>query len=235
MKNVQSDIRNSILLVFGEHSPEYKEHRYHSVWLGGHTLNDNEYNLQSKFKAGIPNSIIMLKGLIKRLEERLELNISVGEPESSREIGTGIFIVHGHDSGTKESAARLIQSIGLSPIILHEQPNRGMTLIEKFETHAMNVGFAVVLLTPDDVGRARVVGSELEKFRARQNVIFELGFFLGKLGRSKVCAVIEPGVEKPSDYEGVVYIEKDERGKWKHDLAFEIRAAGYKISLDNIK
>jgi len=118
-----------------------------------------------------------------------------------------VFIVHGHDSATKESVARYIEKIGLDPIILHEQPNGGKTIIEKFEVYS-DVGFAVILLTPDDVGCAKDNKANL-KTRARQNVIMELGYFLGRLGRERVCALYKEGVEIPSDYQGVLYTEYD--------------------------
>jgi predicted nucleotide-binding protein len=98
-----------------------------------------------------------------------------------------VFIVHGHASEAKESLARFLERVGLEPIILHEQPNSGRTIIEKFEVYA-DVGFAVVLLTPDDVGAPKDAPTEL-KPRARQNVIAELGYFYGKLSRHRVCAL----------------------------------------------
>jgi predicted nucleotide-binding protein len=104
------------------------------------------------------------------------------------------------------------------------------TIIEKLEGHS-NVRFAVVILTPDDLGYP-LGKSELMKTRARQNVIFELGFFIGKLGRDKVCALYKGDVELPSDYSGVVYLPLDDAGAWKMDLAREIRASGLEIDLN---
>jgi predicted nucleotide-binding protein len=103
-----------------------------------------------------------------------------------------------------------------------------MTIPEKLIANS-NVGFAVVLLTPDDFGRAKTVVEE--KPRARQNVLLELGYFVGCLGRDKVCALIKDSVELPSDYVGVVYIPWDDPGAWKIELAKEMRAAGYDIEL----
>jgi predicted nucleotide-binding protein len=115
---------------------------------------------------------------------------------------TKVFIVHGHDEGPRESVARFLEKLNLQPIILHEQASRGMTIPEKLIAHG-DVGFAVVLLTPDDLGRAK--SSADDQPRARQNVILELGYFVGRLGRAKVCALLKGGVEMPSDYVGTVH------------------------------
>lgn len=142
-----------------------------------------------------------------------------------------VFVVHGHDSGTKETVARFLEQQGLQPVILHEQPSRGMTIPEKLIANS-NVGFAVVLLTPDDFGRAKTDAED--KPRARQNVVLELGFFIGRLGREKVCALLKDPVEFPSDYFGIVYVPWDDAGAWKMELAKEMRAAGYDIDLNKV-
>lgn len=116
-----------------------------------------------------------------------------------------IFIVHGHDEGARESVARFLQQLGFEPIILHEQANRGRTVIEKVEANS-DVSFAAVLLTPDDEGCVR--GGTPEP-RARQNVLLELGYFIGKLGRDKVCALKRGADEIPSDFAGVVWETMD--------------------------
>src|SRR5690606_22859595 len=104
---------------------------------------------------------------------------------SSKEFSNKIFIVHGHDEEIKQAAARVLEKLGFDAIILHEQANKGRTVIEKFVDYS-DVGFAVVLLTPDDIAYSKRVTPEDAKFRARQNVILELGYFLGKLGRERV-------------------------------------------------
>jgi len=143
-----------------------------------------------------------------------------------------IFIVHGHNTGVLESTARLIEKVGLEPTILFEQPAKGRTLIEKFEDHGSEASFAVVLLTADDLGRAKVE-TKLQP-RAQQNVVLELGFFIGKLGRSNVAALQEEGVEIPSDYHGVEYIKIDNGGAWKTSLCKEIKAAGFDIDMNKM-
>ncbi|MBM5456398.1 nucleotide-binding protein [Pseudomonas sp. P66] len=134
-----------------------------------------------------------------------------------------VFIVHGHDDGAKHMLARFIDRLGLESIILQEQPDRGRTIIEKFEQSA-EVGYAVVLLTPDDVGGA--VKADAPSARARQNVIFELGYFAGKLGRGRVCLLRKGNVEIPSDLFGVVYTELDSHEGWQKRLVMEMKEAG---------
>ena len=143
-----------------------------------------------------------------------------------------VFVVHGHDEGKREAVARFLEMLELEPVILHEQANKGRTIIQKFEDHA-DAGFAVVLLTPDDIGGAVKDRGNLQH-RARQNVILELGFFIGKLGRGNVCVLKAQGVETPSDYDGVVYIGLDEPDAWKTGLVRELRAAGFDIDANRI-
>lgn len=142
-----------------------------------------------------------------------------------------VFVVHGHDHATKEMVARYLETkLGLKVIILHEQANLNRTIIEKLEKHS-EVQFAVVILTPDDMGCPKDK-AQLVRPRARQNVIFELGFFIGRLGREKVCALYTGDVELPSDYQGILYISLD-HNEWRTDLAKEIKAAGVSLDLSN--
>lgn len=147
------------------------------------------------------------------------------EPRLVRDQSSDVFIVHGHDGEAREAVARYLALVGLKPIILHEQASRGRTVIEKVEAHS-DVGFAVVLLTPDDEGRAK--GGELEP-RARQNVLLELGYFIAKLGRDRVCTLKRGEVKVPSDFAGVVWQPMDSAGGWKTSLGKELEAAGYNI------
>ena len=145
----------------------------------------------------------------------------------TRDITTNrIFVVHGHEVGPREAVARQLEKLGLEPIILQEQANRGRTIIEKVEAEG-NVGFAVVLLTPDDLGAKK--GEQL-KPRPRQNVIAELGYFIGRLGRDRVCTLASDNtLELPTDFAGVVWITFDNHGAWKSELSKELIAAGYSI------
>jgi predicted nucleotide-binding protein len=149
------------------------------------------------------------------------------------ETSEKVFIVHGHNDAVKESVARFIEKLELKAVILHEQPNKGRTIIEKFIDYS-DVGFALVLLTADDVGAKKIESNMKLTPRARQNVIFELGYFIGRIGRERVCAIYEEGVEIPSDYRGVVFEPLDSKGNWKFAIAKELREAGYDIDLNKI-
>lgn len=154
---------------------------------------------------------------------------SVSAGERTREAGR-IFVVHGHDEAARESTARFLEKLGFDPIILHEQHSGGRTIIEKLEQYS-DVDYAVVLLTPDDVG-AQASGEEDLAPRARQNVILELGYFIGKLGRKNVCALHRGDVELPSDFLGVLYAPYDGAGAWRVLLAKELKAAGFEVDLN---
>ena len=153
------------------------------------------------------------------------------ESNSSMVDSKDIFIVHGHNNEVKIDVARTLDHLGLNPIILHEKPNQGKTIIEKFEMFS-NVGYAVVLLTADDTGKSE--SANQYNARARQNVILELGFFLGRLGRSKVCSLYEVGVELPTDLDGILWVELDVSGGWKTKLIRELQAAGYPVDANHI-
>lgn len=152
----------------------------------------------------------------------------VSTSQAGSPFGTKIFLVHGHDGYLKLQVAQFIQdSTGQRPIILHEPADAGRTIIEKFEDHAAEAGFAVILLTADDVGGERAAAALNP--RARQNVVFEFGFFIAKLGRNRVAALYEEGVELPSDVSGVLY--KQLTGNWHTELTKELRAAGIDVHL----
>ena len=158
---------------------------------------------------------------------------TVSKPADSKAVAPAIrppvFIVHGRDQSAKDGLARFVATLGLEPIILHEQASGSKTIIEKLEAFA-NVVFAIVLLTPDDVGGLQDTPAD-QRPRARQNVILELGFFVGRLGRGRVCALFKEGLELPSDYDGVVYIDFDAHGAWRPKLAQELVHAGLAIDL----
>lgn len=147
-----------------------------------------------------------------------------------------IFVVHGHDKEMEEAVARILEKLGLEPIILHEQAGSSKTIIEKFEACSENVSFAIVLLSPDDLGYKKDHSPESAMFRARQNVILELGYFMGKLGRKNVVALhrSETNFEVPSDILGILYISFDPYNGWKLALAKELKAAGYDIDFGKL-
>lgn len=141
-----------------------------------------------------------------------------------------VFLVHGHDQAILQQTARFLEKLELQPIILFEQPGKNQTIVEKLEAHS-KVSFAIVLLTPDDTGKA-AGASGAPQPRARQNVILELGYFLGKLGRSQVTVLYDESVELPSDYRGIEYVKLDAEGAWKPKLAKELKAAGLHVDMN---
>lgn len=171
---------------------------------------------------------------LESIRERLELfpeesGVQSAKPKAvTVNTSRKVFIVHGRDVAARDGLARFLTKLDLEPIILHEQANSGRTIIEKLEKNA-DVPFAVVLLTPDDVG-----GEDGQKLlpRARQNVVLELGYFVGRLGRDRVCALYKKPTELPSDLVGVVYVPLDDGGGWKLQLAKEIREAGITVDMN---
>lgn len=186
--------------------------------------------LQSEIFKRKQQDLIILGEAIRCLKEQLEFRegeVPADAPLEKGSLVSGkVFVVHGHDQGAKESVARFLEQLGLEVIILHEQPNSGKTVIEKFESYS-DVGFAVVLLTPDD---ETVSGGK----RARQNVILELGYFIGSLGRGKVCALRKGDVEVPSDILGVLWTDFDDNSDWRISLGQELQAAGHSIDWNKV-
>ncbi|WP_228156160.1 TIR domain-containing protein [Acinetobacter pittii] len=176
-------------------------------------------------------SIAFLKSLIKDIESDDYLNSLPTIKENNRRnksLDRKAFIVHGHNGETKEKTARFLEKLGFDAIILHEQVNSGKTIIEKLE-HFTDVGFGIVLYTPDDVGEAMANKDNLRP-RARQNVVFEHGLLIGKLGRDCVFPLVtDHNVELPGDISGMVYLSND---GWEFQLAKEIKSLGYNIDLN---
>jgi len=177
-----------------------------------------------RFLENVNALLAQLTGILQRLPLYVEPSLPVATitPKSNK-----VFIVHGRDDALKKVARDFIAGLGLEPIILHEQANRGLTLIQKINEYS-DVAFAVVLLSPDDSGRLQT--SSKSKPRARQNVVFEWGFFWGKFGGEHVAALYKENVELPSDLNGVLYIPFDEDGEWKMKLVQELQTVGFNLS-----
>jgi len=192
-------------------------------------------------KSSLETGLNKLRDLVERLPLAVEPEPLQARPGKVEKVshdrdpapdGPNVFIIHGRSAGGfLDSVARFIEQLGLSPVILAEQASEGRTLIEKFEVKALDVGYAIALLTPED----RAYGPEDEPpprpNRARQNVMLELGYFMARLGRKNVVALQQEGLEVPTDILGIVYIPLDDGGAWKTLLARELRAAGYDIDL----
>ena len=143
---------------------------------------------------------------------------------------TKVFIVHGHDELLKVKIARLVEQQGIEAIILSEKENEGKTIIEKLEGHS-DVGAAILLFTPDDSGKE--IFEENAKPRARQNVVFEAGFFMGKLGRNKTIMVATgKNLELPSDLHGLIYTSDT---NWQFSIIREMKAMGFDVDMNKVK
>lgn len=255
VKALEVSIDEALIQVFGHDTIEY--HRYRralpldsgpirvvtdsSSWIQprgrGYGRGDDLGDARRYLTEGKERAVVLLRQAVKGLEERIA---DQGAEERADTAAlhqvvcnaTRIFVVHGHNEAVRETVARFIsERLGFEPIILHERPNKGRTIIDKLRQEAGEVGFAVVLMTADDVGAAR--GAEHPNPRARQNVVFELGFFIGLLGPDRVAALVEEGVERPSDYDGVIYISLS-AGDWRTQLGKELQEAGYTIDWNKV-
>lgn len=239
--SLQQKIDGTLVEILGPDTLDYQRYYFRSLYQGAMLMGGTP---PSKIRAGYRNgkadALSKLQTLVETLEEKLE-DLGAGLSSQSGLTGylpsqvqrvdrTKVFIVHGHDEAARETVARFLERLQVEPVILHEQADRGRTIIEKLE-HYGRVGFAVVLLTPDDEGRKARSDDPLQP-RARQNVLLELGFFVGLLGRERVCALHKGAVEIPSDYVGVVYVAFDDAGGWRLRLAKELKAAGFDIDMN---
>lgn len=197
-------------------------------WIESQPIDTNNGTMMIVLKENFLENIELLLKSTNRKEFK-------HDKHDNRTKNNKVFIVHGHKDEMKLAVSMVLGKLGLEPIILHEQPDRNRTIIEKFEDEAGKSSFAIVLISPDDK-----VGIVKEKpFRARQNVILELGYFIGSLGRKNVLALYDVSkneeIELPSDIAGILYTPYDNPyGNWRFALANELRAAGYNIDINNL-
>lgn len=211
-----------------------------------YTTKDIEHGVQLKAKSGelinfFNSGSVVVQGrktpLYAQLQTWKQTGTPAGEgPDQSGDIqpppgpNKKVFVVYGHDTASRDGLELLLRRFGLEPVILAQLPAEGDTIIEKLEKHLRdsgNIGYACVLLTPDDTGYPAPHPEE-EQYRARQNVILELGMVLANLGRSRVAILYKESVERPSDINGLLYISfKEQVDEAKGQLFKELRAAGY--------
>jgi predicted nucleotide-binding protein len=215
-----------------EYKNDYATEYSVGFYLGGSSpqekLNDFKENLEKKI-----NVLRRLHAKVDLLKSDIEIASAVlVKTTVSTEANQNIFIVHGHDEAAKTKTARFIEKLGLNPIILHEQASGSKTVIEKIEAYS-NVGFGIVLYTACDIG-AKSEENPKYKSRARQNVVFEHGFLIGKIGRENVCALVKGEIETPNDISGVVYVKMDDEDAWHLKIARELRNSGYEIDMNKL-
>jgi predicted nucleotide-binding protein len=247
---LETAIDEALSAAFGHGTVEYDrysdaatlDHGPHIARMGPGFGPEPDYDAQDAYEArrylaeGKEQSIAFLQQAIRTLEDEIadqqrddESIVPKPAPKSGH-VGRKVFVVHGHDEAAREAMARFLEKLELEAIILQEQPDQGFTIIEKFETYANQVSFAVVILTPDDLAS----DGSVQATRARQNVIFELGYFVGKLGRGGACLLRKGTVEIPSDLYGVIYTDMDAAGGWKIKLVQELKAAGLTFDANKV-
>ena len=206
-----------------------------SIAVQGHA--ESREMAHKAYQGGLDEALALIASLIDQIEDYWDDDAGSTQhgivDEKVLAIDSKqVFVVHGRDPGTLAEVEQVLSQLGLKPVVLQDLHNKGRTIIEKFEDHA-RVEFAVVVCTPDDAGKLADGGTQSQP-RARQNVIFELGYFLGKLGRERVCTLIKGVVEVPSDYYGVVYVEMDDKRAWRFELTRELKGAGYDVDADKL-
>jgi predicted nucleotide-binding protein len=236
---LEGRIRSTLAMIYGEDSPEYNrlsiaadlDATIYVLNLNGHRTSPQE--IQRGIERGRQRAISALQGEVDALKEDIKYSSPspeidtppVSKPRMYAPLSKEIFIVHGRDDAAKIEVARLVERAGLEAVILHEQANGGRTIIQKFEDHGSAAGFAIILMTPDDVGG---LDAESLQPRARQNVIGEMFWFAGRLGRERVCALKKGALEVPTDFAGVGFVDMDASGSWKKDVLRELEHAGYR-------
>lgn len=246
LQSAESDYRkwtdfNDELLRRSFSSEEYAT-KYRAAGVMGISVisrNPSFHREVTDFRDKVTRRVDQLSSLLERLDlidesPQIERQERAGAVQLEKsDMSRKVFVVHGQDDEAKAIVSLFLTKCDLEPIVLHDQPNGGRTIIEKFEREA-DVGFAVILLTPDDIGglKSGEEGAQTNlKPRARQNVILELGYFTGKLGRSRVAALKKGDLELPSDISGVVWTAFGGDEAWKVALARELRAAGYEFDV----
>jgi predicted nucleotide-binding protein len=245
---LEAGIDEALSAAFGHKTPAYERYsraatldhgphtaRMSSDWGGsGNYDAQDAHEARQYFAEGKALSIVLLRQAIRALEDEIQdqepPSHETAHATAARQVSTRkVFVVHGH-GGIEHAVAGFLRKLGLEPVILREQANEGRTIIEKFEAHS-DVGFAVILMTPDDVGSLK---DGPQRSRARQNVILELGYFVGRLGRKKVCPLIQGDIELPSDVLGVAWVALDAHDGWHMKLARELQAAGYGFDFNKV-
>lgn len=233
--NLWNDYNKEFLRqVFNVTENEYKRAYTDAGYTPFGQLGEIDGNPDQSLKNLIDYKLISLKSLFSKTD-LLKSEISTNDvvPQNVNEVNkTQVFIVHGHDEAAKAKTARFVEKLGFLPIILHEQSSSGKTIIEKIEEYS-NVGFGIVLYTQCDIGAKKGEENNLN-YRARQNVIFEHGYLIGKIGRRNVCALVKGDIETPNDISGVVFVKMDDEDAWHLKIAKELRSSGYEVDLNKL-
>ena len=223
-------VKRFIAKKYGKDSIEMEKYNETSFYSSLYDFNASRAELHRNAvetcACGLKTTKAILETYLEDISEETDPVIQ-SQPQPSKDLSK-VFIVHGHDGELKESVARIVDKQDIHPIILSEQANTGLTIIEKFEKNS-DVGCAICLFTADDLGRSKSESSD--KPRARQNVVFEAGYFIGKLGRERIIILSDSGIEIPSDLAGVVYTNTK---NWRIELLKELKSMGYNIDFNKL-
>ncbi len=227
-KSLESDIEN----LAQELQKNYEE----SSKLENTMINLKELK-KARNKNKFDNLKIQIESKISQLffdkthKENLDLLDNIESIKLKNINFNDIFIVHGHNEEMKNKVEGFIYSIGLNPIIFHKSINQSRTIISKLEDLS-NVNFAIILLSGDDYGYPKNSNEEKRMLRARQNVIFEMGYFLAKIGSKRTFILFDSkeNFEFPSDLSGVLYEPLDDRDVWKSKLKKELEIIGFTLN-----
>lgn len=211
-----------LIKKYGNNSYEHTRFTKTYFSLGIFTTGTPDSEFVAACQSGLRKTEAIFQTYLEEMAEEFVQKPTIVQPMNYAKV----FIVHGHDGELKQSVARIIEKQGIEAVILSEQANQGKTIIEKFENYS-DVGGAICLFTADDLGRSKE--SETDRARARQNVVFETGYFIGKLGRDHIVILADDGIEMPSDLSGVV---RTNTGNWQFELLKELKAMGYAIDLN---
>lgn len=218
-----SDAERFIIRKYGQDSFEYRKLKETKFWSSSY-FSEDAINVK-KCKEGLVATKMIFQSY---LDEMNEGNKDMANSAERLKFHNKVFIVHGHNGELRESVARIVEKQGIEAIILAEKATPGKTIIEKFEMYS-DVGGAICLFTADDMAREKDATGEAP--RARQNVVFETGFFMGKLGREHVVILADSEVEMPSDLSGVVYTNTT---NWESDLLQNLKAMGYAVDFNKL-
>ena len=241
-----SDYNADLLLrLFGESEPTgcyiNRAYNQYSYSFTDYEIKNLEYEVK-EHRRSIVITINSLKGIQKRLElytEPSDFQEASANKETSDSsactFGDKVFIVHGRDDESRYKVALFVKELGLNDIMLDRQPDEGIiAILDKFEREAKKADFAIALLTPDDVGALKNEAETQLNSRPRQNVVFELGYFISALGREKVCLLIKGEIENPSDLDGMLNKRMD-GDEWKLKVARDMQQAGLPVDLNDVR
>lgn len=205
---------------------------YHNMFADTFAEQMNAWEEGKKLFTNVIDTIMLELELVELQDERKNAR----EESPTEVIGKDIFIVHGHDEVMKHEVARTLEKLDLHPIILHEQPDKGRNVLTKLIEESACCGFAIILLSPDDYGYPVKLEENDKKTRARQNVVLELGYFIGKLGTDRVVALYreDSNFDMPSDYAGTLYKKYGSDIAWKVELTKELKAAGFNVDMNKL-